>query len=420
MSEAGEPVFRDSPPPAEAAGSPVFPEGTSGSTHGAGTAADTGEAIDEGRGRIFPCESCGADLEFHIGMQHLQCEYCGFAREISTLAAGGIREQDFATVLQRQASRRRERWLAEDRDADATAGTRTAGQVEEVNEIRCESCGGTVVFLGSLTSTECPWCASPVQREHVHRAGERIPVDAVLPFLITRKEAEQRIENWIRSLWLAPGDFRREGTGEKLNGIYLPFWTFDTLTTTEWAGQRGDRYTERVRRNGKTRHVRKTRWSHVSGVFQRFFDDVLVLATGRLEHDLTEKLEPWPLGHCRPFTPELLAGHFARTYEIELDAGFELARARIDEALSADIRRRIGGDRQRISQQETGCEAVTFKHVLLPVWMLAIRYEDRLYQVVVNAGTGEVTGRRPWSFWKICCVLLLAATIAVAVAVLAR
>ncbi|MCA9115099.1 MAG: hypothetical protein KDA79_08430 [Planctomycetaceae bacterium] len=394
----GTPVFEDEPP--SRSGSAERVTGTAGSTHSAGTVTDSGQAIDEGRGRIFPCDSCGADLVFHIGLQNLKCEYCGFVKTIDLQAADGIREQDFAAVLRQQAERRKQPARPDRASAPSTGDQQAPGQVE-VNEIRCDSCGGTVEFLGSLTSSACPWCDSPVQRENVHRAGDRIPVDAVLPFQIPRRKAEEQVARWVASRWFAPNDFRQQGANGKLNGIYMPYWTYDAFTTNEWAGQRGDRYTDTVRRNGKTEHVRKTRWSSVSGAFQRFFDDVLVLASGRLHRDLTDALEPWPLNQCRPFSPEMLAGYFARTYEIELDAGFEMARRRIEEALRADVCRRIGGDSQRISRLDTAYEAITFKHLLLPVWLMANRHHGRVYQVIVNAGTGEVQGERPWSFWKL-------------------
>ena len=39
-----------------------------------------GEVIDQGRGRIFPCEKCGADLEFHIGQQTSSAPTAGTKR----------------------------------------------------------------------------------------------------------------------------------------------------------------------------------------------------------------------------------------------------------------------------------------------------------------------------------------------------
>jgi len=50
---------------------------------------------------------------------------------------------------------------------------------------------------------------------------------------------------------------------------------------------------------------------------------------------------------------------------------------------------------------------ITFKHILLPVWISAYRYRDKVYRFMVNARTGEVCGERPWSAWKIAGAVML-------------
>ncbi|TXT28455.1 MAG: hypothetical protein FD138_2585 [Planctomycetota bacterium] len=175
-----------------------------------------------------------------------------------------------------------------------------------------------------------------------------------------------------------------------------------------YSGARGDNYTVTVTdSNGQTRTETHTRWTSVSGSHQRFFDDVLVLATNGMSRDLMDSLEPWPLTKLQPFSQELLAGFLARTYEVELDEGFPIAKKRIDAGIESDVRSLIGGDHQRIDKVQTRYDALTFKHLLLPVWLLAYRYHDKSYQVLINAVTGEVQGERPYSVWKITLTVLL-------------
>ena len=385
-----------------AADRPLFATNANGST------TDAGTSVDDGRGRTFPCDGCGADFEFHIGQQNLKCPFCGHEKAITFSPDDAIVEQDFRAMLHR---------LAEQRQA---GGEPQVPDAEETNEVRCDSCSGTAVFVGPLTSSECPYCGSPLQRDKVHSAGHRIPVDAVLPFLVEREQARTNLAQWIGSRWFAPRDFLERGVQGRFNGVYLPYWTYDSMTFNRYTGQRGEHYYVTVRRGKNTSQQRRTRWYPASGRFQRFFDDVLVLAAQGLNHKLLNKLEPWPLGRCRPFSQELLAGYLARTYEVELPAGFQQARQRIDSALRGDVRRRIGGDTQRISSIDTRHDAVTFKHLLLPVWLLAYRYKQKTYQVVVNAGTGEIQGQRPYSWVKILLTVLGAAAIAAGIALLAN
>ncbi len=349
-----------------------------------------GQDIDEGQGRIFPCEECGADLEFHIGDQKLQCAYCGAVKEIEFAEEAEISEQNFDAML---ATLRERRQNQEEQPA-------------EHNEVRCESCGSNVLFQGTLTSTECPYCGSPLQREKIHRGGFRIPVDAVLPFKIDSRKVELKIAEWVKSRWFAPNDFKKRGAEGKVNGAYLPFWTFDTLTFTAYSGERGENYTETVGSGDNKRTVTKTRWYPASGRFQRFFDDVLINGSRSLVDTHIDDLSPWPLQDCLPFTPEVLAGHFARTYDIELSEAFPIAKKIIDSAIYSECTQRIGGDKQRVHSVKSRYDAITFKHVLLPVYTMAYRYKDKSYGVMVNAATGAVHGSRPYSWVKILLTIL--------------
>lgn len=351
-----------------------------------------GESVDDGKGRVFPCEQCGADLEFHIGQQSLKCPFCAHEKLIELAPDSEIAEQDFHAILERVRE-----WRSKS-DPNANSGQ---------SEVRCSGCGANVVFVGSLTSSECPYCAAPIQRDKVHDSPQRVPVHGILSFQVEKEKARVNLSEWVRSRWFAPNEFLKRGVEGRFNGVYLPFWTFDSMTFSHYWGQRGDNYTTTTTdSNGQTHTETHTRWSSVSGSHQRFFDDVLVLGTNGMNRSMMDSLEPWPLASIQPFTQELLAGFLARTYEVELDEGFPIAKTRIDAGIEADVRQLIGGDHQRIDKIQTRYDAITFKHLLLPVWLLAYRYHDKSFQVFVNAVTGEVQGERPYSAWKIALTVL--------------
>ena len=354
--------------------------------------AQPGESVDDGKGRIFPCEQCGADLEFSIGQQDLKCPYCGHEKLIELAADADIAEQDFHAILVKVREWR-----------EKSSGQDQSGQ----SEVRCVGCGGNVVFVGSLTSSECPYCGSPIQLDKVHDSPKRIPVHGVLPFQIEKEKARQNLTAWVRSRWFAPSEFALRGVDGRFNGVYLPFWTFDSLTFSRYWGERGDHYYVTVTENNQSKQERRTRWSPASGSHQRFFDDVLILGAKGLRRDMMDALEPWPVENLQPFSQELLAGFLARTYEVELDEGFPIAKQIMDSGIAADVRGLIGGDEQRVSEIKSRHDAITFKHLLLPVWLLAYRYHDKSYQIFINAVTGEVQGERPYSFWKIFLTILL-------------
>jgi hypothetical protein len=240
----------------------------------------------------------------------------------------------------------------------------------------------------------------------------------VLPFQVDERKAADNLSAWVRSRWFLPRALKQLGIQGRCQGVYTPYFTYDTMTANAYTGERGEYYYVTVGSGKNTRQERRTRWYPESGAFQRFFDDVLVVAAHGLREDLLRSLEPWPLDKLLPFTAEALAGFLARTYDIELDAAFASAKTRIDGEIHEDVRERIGGDTQRIHQIHTQYAAITYKHVLLPVWLLAYRHGKKPYQIVINAASGEVGGERPYDWVKIALlVLVLAIVVAVIVAV---
>jgi len=403
------PPRRPPPVPPRAAGAAA--DGADGAgTQSAGTQR-AGTSIDEGKGRVFPCEGCGADLLFHIGAQSLACPHCGFVKEIDISEGAAVAEQDFEATLER-ARELRERRRA---DADPAGGSGAVAQ-----EITCDSCGATVQFIGTLTSTACAFCGQPVQVSEARQAEHVLPIDGVLPFQVEREQAEEALRKWVKSRWFAPTRFKRAGVRGRFSGVYLPFWTYDTLTFNRYRGERGEHYYVTVGTGKNKSRQRRTRWYPAAGSFQRFFDDVLVVATASLPGSLLAKLEPWPLRKVRPYDQRLIAGFLARRYDVDLDHGFRSARVLIDAAIRDEVCRRIGGDTQRIHGIDSRYDAITFKHLLLPVWSLGYRWKEKQHQVVINAVTGEVQGTRPWSFWKILLAVLGGLGVAGAIALIVQ
>lgn len=354
---------------------------------------ETRVSSKSGDARTFPCESCGADLEFHIGAQSLKCPYCGFEKELE-VSDEQIAERDLEAAFEKLQSQTRE----------------VSGGGSE--QLDCSSCGAKVLFEGAVTSSECPYCGTPVQRSDIHQAEDRLAVDGVLPFFIEQRSAKQEIASWVKSRWFAPNDFKRRGAKGQFEGVYLPYFTFDAMTFTVYRGERGDHYYVTVGSGDNKRRERRTRWSPASGRFQRFFDDVLICCARAVERKFVHALEPWPLPKLRPFDAGVLAGYKALTYDVDLPEAYHLAKQQIEQSLRSDVKRRIGGDEQRVHRLNTDMSALTYKHLLLPVWILAYRYKEKSYRVFVNACTGEVQGQRPYSWVKITLAVLAGLAVA--------
>jgi len=343
--------------------------------------------------RVFPCEQCGADLKIKIGAPKLACEYCGFEKALSIAEDAKISENDLMATLERLKKRER---------------SASSGLAAQTQEMQCTSCAATIVYHGTLTSQACAYCGAPDQKPKGHSDDNRLAVDAVITFLIASGDATNNVRQWIQSRWFAPNGFKNAVQMGRLNGVYVPYFTFDAMTNTAYRGQRGDYYTVTEGSGNNQRTVTKTRWTPASGRFQRFFDDVLIPAITTLPRELLASLNPWPMDKSLPFTPEALSGKLSHTYDMELEQCFPEAKAYIEKEIVSEVHERIGGNLQRIESLHTAFSTLSYKHVLLPVWLLAYRYGDKSFRVAINAATGKVHGERPWSVIKIILATLCA------------
>ena len=339
----------------------------------------------------FPCGQCGAKLEFSPGTTVLECPYCGSKTPIVTEAVS-IEELDYHAAL------------------------RSAGEGADSQEavlVACGACGAKYTRDANITSDRCPYCDSPQVKEG--GSHKMIKPRSLLPFKITREEGQKRFRGWIGGLWFAPNALKRNARSDgHLNGMYTPYWTYDCRTDTRYTGERGEYYyvteTYTTIENGESvrreREVRKTRWHNTSGRVDNTFDDVLVLASETLPRKNTLELAPWDLENLVPYTDDFLSGFRAEAYQLDLEGGFEKARGIMSGTIRSTISRDIGGDDQRIHSTNTDYHNITFKHILLPVWISAYRYQDKVFRFLINGRTGEVQGERPWSYWKIAFLVL--------------
>ncbi|HRG91248.1 MAG TPA: hypothetical protein PLW44_19630, partial [Chitinophagales bacterium] len=146
---------------------------------------------------------------------------------------------------------------------------------------------------------------------------------------------------------------------------------------------------------------RKTRWTNVSGTVFNTFNDVLVVASDSLPREYAEKLEPWDLAQLAVYREEYLAGFRTEIYKTDVQQGLALAKSIMQPAINNTICNDIGGDHQRISSSSSAYNNITFKHILLPIWISAYSYNNKVYNFMINGRTGEVQGQRPYSAIKI-------------------
>lgn len=342
----------------------------------------------------FSCPLCGGEAQWNPGRQMLVCAYCGNVLPAATNPeTGRIQEHDLAAALRAV--------------PDAQRGWETP-----THSVRCQSCRAITVFPAGVVAQGCAFCGSSALVDYQELRAPIRP-ESLLPFKVTESEAREAARRWYGSRWFAPNGLKRAALTDRVHGVYLPFWTFDAQAHCPWTAEAGYYYYQTesfTDSSGKSqsRQVRRIRWEPAAGAVDHFFDDKLAPASKGVAAELIRRIEPFPtIDQLKPYAPSFLSGWVVEQYQIDLGAAAQFARAAMEADLRAMCGREAPGDTHRGLSIYPEYSDETYKHILLPVWLLSYNYLGSPYQMIINGYTGAVAGRYPKSWIKI--ALLVAA-----------
>ncbi|HEX7828691.1 MAG TPA: zinc ribbon domain-containing protein [Thermoanaerobaculia bacterium] len=346
----------------------------------------TAEAV-QAKVRKFPCEGCGADLRWEPGVTAMKCPYCGMEKSVAA-PTGSISERSVDAALR---------------------APRNVGWGAERKVMACKRCGAHTTLEPHVSASKCAFCGTTAVVEAPADPNVVRP-EGLLPFRISRESALQSFRKWLHSLWLRPNDLKSRTRVESIQGAYIPFWTFDSVTNSHWTADAGYHYyeTQMFQENGQTvtRQVQHTRWEHAEGNLEMFFDDVPVPASRGADSDLCQNIEPFPTAELTPYDPSYLSGFLAEENAIDLPEALETAKDRMRGTIRAECGRQVPGDTYRNLEVATAFSALAYKNALLPLWIAAYDYHGTPYRFLVNGVTGKCTGTAPWSYMKIAFLIM--------------
>lgn len=350
----------------------------------------------------FACPSCGAEAQWNAAKQALVCPYCGTTAPVKLDSSGAIIEEHDLVAALRSIPEELRGW-----------------QREKVS-VKCQSCQAISVFEPNRVGQRCEFCGS-TQLLPYEQIKAPIRPESLLPFKISEPQVRDSIRQWYASRWFAPDRLKSAAHMDTIHGLYIPYWTFDAQVAADWTAESGYYYYETETYEDsdgrtQTRQVQHTRWQYSGGHVDHFFDDELVPASIGVPGDLLRKVEPFPTQELVPYDAGFLAGWVVEQYQIDLVAGAQRARESMDSKIQELCAREVPGDTYR--NLEVGCDysGQTFKHILVPIWLLSYQYGAQNYPVVVNAYTGQIAGKHPLSWIKILfAVLALLVVIALVV-----
>ena len=341
------------------------------------------------------CPACGAQAEWNPAKQKLVCPFCGTESPYTIdREHGKVVELDLVKVL---------RELPEDERGWQTAR----------HSVQCQSCHAVMVFDPARVGQNCEFCGSPALVDYQEIKAPIRP-QGVLPFRIDTSRVRDDIRRWWRSKWFAPSKLARAALVDTIRSLYIPYWTFDAQVHCPWTAEAGHYYYVMVPVRGPKggvtmRPERRVRWEPASGAVDHFFDDEAVPGTQGLPIDLLRKVEPFPTREIVAYDTAFLSGHVVEHYQVVLLDAAQRSQEQMHAKLQQLCASQVPGDTHRNLNIHPSYSGRTFKHILVPVWLLSYNYGAKAYQVIVNGYTGTIAGKYPFSFWKIAFVILLAA-----------
>lgn len=320
------------------------------------------------------CKNCGSNMVFNPDTQMLRCDRCGY-------------EEDFGKSDE-----------LEEISIDSALGENAVWR-DEALTFRCENCGANIVAAAAETASVCPFCgASHVVAEDDLQG---IKPNGVLPFRFGKDEAVAYFKKWAKKHVFAPDVFRKKVSPEKMRGVYMPCFTFDSNTDSVYRGRVGYTHTRTVHTSKGTRTETYTVWRNISGSFSHFFNDVMVNAGKRMEEKKAAKLAPFDFTGARVYESEYLVGFVAHRYEKDIRTCWDEAKRTMDARLRSMIISRYSCDKVDYLNVSTHHSGVTYKYLLLPVYVINYKYKKSNYVIYQNGSTGKTVGKAPVSVWKV-------------------
>jgi hypothetical protein len=276
------------------------------------------------------------------------------------------------------------------------------GWGEARKALKCQSCQATTTLPdGHLTHT-CPFCGSTQVLQQV-AVQDILRPKFLIPFKVDADACHTIARQWLGSSWMTPKSLKSLASLASFTGIFLPYWTFDARSHAHWRAQVGhqvsERYYDASSKSWRTRT--KTVWWWESGQVRRTFDDVLLPGTNSLSHVLLGRVKDFDARGFVPYEPVYLAGFLAQVYDLPLEQAWTAARDLMREDTRLKCRSQGSTSQIRQFTMSLDFSEESWRYVLLPMYVAVYRFEDKVFQVMVNGQTGSIAGQRPVDWPKV-------------------
>ena len=317
----------------------------------------------------YQCPCCGAPLAYGAESGKLECASCGNSYELDALEA--MNESQETGSIQ----------------FDIPTETFDESEAAHMRAYICQGCGAELMTEETTTATECPYCGSPtILPERIDHA---VKPELVIPFMVTKEQAQAQFENYFKGKKLLPNVFlNTRNRIAEMRKLYVPYWLFDCKAGGSVVYNAEKKYT---RREGDW-EVTYTEHYFVSRAGMMDFEAIPVDGSVKLDNKITESLEPYDLSAAVEFVPAVLAGAMADHADVESADCEERARQRVENSMENALRSTVSGYTSVVPRSRNfHTEEAKVTPVLMPVWLITTEKDGTTYTFAINGQTGKLT-----------------------------
>lgn len=315
------------------------------------------------------CITCDAILKFNPKSQKWKCEYCGSEYTLEDLKK-------------------------EDINQNQNIHPKKSSNIS-YNGYHCPDCGAEIIMDENTSVTECVYCGNTAIINE--RLDGKFAPKKIIPFKKDKEDAIKAFTTYKKWKWFMPKEFIQKKNIEKISGIYIPFYLYDIDVTARINVQatRLTTWSDRDYRYTRTDYYDVLRDGNMS------FKMVPTDASKKFSDDIMDSIEPYNYNELVDFDSSYISGFLSEKYDLSIDELSDRAKKRAEQtAVETLLNNVIGYDTKKItSLNKIAKRKDTSKYVLLPVWMLNIKYNNNIYTFAMNGQTGKFIGNVPIS-WK--------------------
>ncbi len=346
----------------------------------------------------YQCPACTGPLRFDGATGKLVCDYCGSSydvAQIEALYADKNEKAENAFNAKEEKDSTGDGWDTSD------LGSGEWGVADGMKQYNCPSCGAELICDENTAATSCPYCGNPTVVPGQF-SGMKKP-DFVLPFKLSKEDAQKALLEYYKGKKLLPGRFRSASVVKEVKGVYVPFWMYDGTAEADilFEGVKNHIYRSGDYEVTRSDHFDVRRAGTVP------FEKVPVNASSKMKDEYMDALEPFDYNELKAFSQAYLPGFLADKYDKEANEIADKADQRVESTAVSVMRETVSGyDSVMIKGKSVRLRRGKVHYALLPVYMLTVKWKDTDYLFAVNGRSAKTVGELPVDkgrFWGYLC-----------------